>query len=93
LENVTICLRSFPGIFNNLHFGYARENCAGIDTGYLQGKFDKVVVVYNEFKSVIQQQVKIEQLLPIPPEDLQGKKDLRTLSQVDYIYDLPAWKL
>jgi len=80
-------LAKFPGIFNNLHFGYAREIVQELTRGYLQGKFDKVVVVYNEFKSVIQQQVKIEQLLPIPPEDLQGKKDLRTLSQVDYIYE------
>jgi F-type H+-transporting ATPase subunit gamma len=77
----------FPGIFNTLHFGYAREIVQEITGGYLQGKFDKVIVIYNEFKSVIQQQVKVEQFLPILPEDLQGRKDLRTLSQVDYIYE------
>jgi F-type H+-transporting ATPase subunit gamma len=77
----------YPGIFNVLHFGYAREIVQELTRGYLQGKFDKVIVIYNEFKSAIQQNVKIEQFLPILPEDLQGKKDLHALSQVDYIYE------
>jgi F-type H+-transporting ATPase subunit gamma len=44
-------------------------------------------VIYNEFKSVIQQRIVIEQLLPIPPEETKPSNDLRSLSQVEYIYE------
>ena len=49
--------------------------------------YDKVEVVYNEFKSVIQQRIVVEQVLPIPPEQIQEAKDLHALAQVDYIYE------
>src|SRR5690606_2968100 len=37
---------------------------------FMSGKVDSVVLVYNEFKSVIQQQVVVEPLLPFRPESL-----------------------
>lgn len=37
---------------------------------YIDGRFDEVFVVYNEFKSAIMQEVKVEKLLPLKPEDL-----------------------
>ncbi|HNB71685.1 MAG TPA: ATP synthase F1 subunit gamma [Acidobacteriota bacterium] len=51
---------------------------------------DKVVLIYNEFKSVIQQVVRTEQLLPIgrfseQTEDGQGGSD----SSTDYLYEQP----
>jgi F-type H+-transporting ATPase subunit gamma len=75
------------GIFSDLDFDHARSFVHEITDGYLKGRFDKVDVVYNEFKSVIQQRIVIEQLLPIPPEESQPSKDLKGLSQVDYIYE------
>jgi F-type H+-transporting ATPase subunit gamma len=76
-----------PGIFSDLDFDHARSFVQEITGGYLEGRFDKVEVIYNEFKSVIQQRIVIEQLLPIPPEEIQSSKDLKGLSQVDYIYE------
>ena len=38
--------------------------------GYLTEEFDQVYMVYNEFKSAIQQRVVVEQLLPIKPMDI-----------------------
>ncbi|MFH0992160.1 MAG: ATP synthase F1 subunit gamma [bacterium] len=76
------------GIFNSLDFGDARELVTEITEGYLKGEFDKVEVIYNEFKSVIQQKIVVEQLLPIPPEETQHKPgDLHALAQVEYIYE------
>lgn len=43
---------------------------------------DKVYIIYNEFKSVLQQQVTLEQLLPIVPEQLNIDEPV-----VDYIYE------
>jgi len=37
---------------------------------YLDDTFDQVYMVYNEFKSAIQQRVVVEQLLPIKPMDI-----------------------
>ena len=37
---------------------------------YLSEEFDQVYMVYNEFKSAIQQKVIVEQLLPIKPMDI-----------------------
>ncbi|MBI4417493.1 MAG: ATP synthase F1 subunit gamma [Ignavibacteriales bacterium] len=74
------------GIFSNLDFNVARGIVAEVTEGYLKGDFDKVVVIYNEFKSVIQQRIIIEQLLPIPPEDV-AADHTQPLSQVEYIYE------
>jgi F-type H+-transporting ATPase subunit gamma len=49
---------------------------------YVGNAADKIYVIYNEFKSVMQQQVIIEQLLPVVPEKITGKG-----LPVDYIYE------
>ena len=43
---------------------------------YIDGKYDEVFVVYNEFKSAIMQEVKVEKLLPLKPEDLDVNDDV-----------------
>lgn len=75
------------GIFGNLHFGHARTIIEQITDQYLKNEFDRVEVIYNEFKSVIQQKIVIEQILPIPPEQIQKTNDLRSLAQIDYVYE------
>jgi F-type H+-transporting ATPase subunit gamma len=46
---------------------------------------DRVYVVYNEFKSVMQQDVVVEQLLPVVPEETGiGREEGHV---VDYIYE------
>jgi F-type H+-transporting ATPase subunit gamma len=50
-------------------------------------KIDKVFIIYNEFKSVMQQRVVIEQLLPVSRAT--EKEDTGTLNLVDYIYEQP----
>ncbi|MBC8287390.1 MAG: ATP synthase F1 subunit gamma [Nitrospinae bacterium] len=57
------------------------ENLAALFT---EKKVDKVFMVYNEFKSVMQQEVVVEQLLPVVPEKLAHKEDTFA---VDYIYE------
>jgi F-type H+-transporting ATPase subunit gamma len=48
---------------------------------FKEGKFDKVEVVYNEFKNVATQILRVEQFLPVVPPAVD-----RTATQVDYIY-------
>lgn len=50
---------------------------------------DKVFLVFTEFKTVLSQQVKVEQLLPIPRiEPAEG--ETQTGAQAEYIYEQPA---
>ncbi len=49
---------------------------------------DKVFIIYNEFKSVLQQRVVIEQLLPISRTT--EKDQSATANLVDYVYEQPA---
>jgi F-type H+-transporting ATPase subunit gamma len=48
---------------------------------FIDNKADRIYMVYNEFKSIIQQEVIREQLLPIVPEEVEGD-DL-----TDYIFE------
>ncbi|MBZ0178508.1 MAG: ATP synthase F1 subunit gamma [Melioribacteraceae bacterium] len=58
---------SYPGIFSELKFEFASSMVTDFVNKFLKGEIDKVVVVYNQFKSVVQQEVVEEQLLPILP--------------------------
>ncbi|MEP0823545.1 MAG: ATP synthase F1 subunit gamma [Ignavibacterium sp.] len=76
----------YVGLFAGLDFHNARAIVKDLTDGYLKSDFDKVVMVYNEFKSVIQQRIVVEQLLPIPPEEVQAE-DGHAHAQVEYIYE------
>jgi len=80
-------LSKYVGIFHNLDFNHARGIMAEVIPGYLSQEFDRVEVVYNEFKNVLQQRVVIEQLLPIPHEELKADDAKKAHSLVDYIYE------
>ncbi len=69
------------GLFATLDFGKARAIVDEFTQGYLSGEFDLVEVIYNGFKSIMQQKIVVEHLLPIPPEES------RTTSIFNYIYE------
>jgi F-type H+-transporting ATPase subunit gamma len=54
-------------------------------------QIDKVFLVYNEFKSVMQQRVAIEQLLPVARKASSGEDaaSSEAVTLVDYIYEQP----
>ena len=54
------------GIFNKIDYALASELAERVVERYAKEEIDSVYLVYNEFKSVIQQRVVVEPLLPIP---------------------------
>jgi F-type H+-transporting ATPase subunit gamma len=54
------------GLFQNVQWSHARAIAKTCIDEFTSGKVDSVYLVYNEFKSVIQQRVVLERLLPIP---------------------------
>jgi len=74
------------GLFSGLTFGSAQTIIAEVVQGFLRGEYDRVEVVYNEFKSIIQQRVVIERLLPIPPIEV-GSQTSKRPEHILYIYE------
>ena len=73
-------------------FSEALEIARSIIKRYTEDKeIDKVFLIYNEFKSVLQQRVVLEQLLPVAraKDDEPETKTPHTLTLVDYIYEQP----
>ncbi len=73
-----------PGIFASLNYSVAQRLSDQLISGFLSGEFDKVILIFNEFKSIIQQKIVVEQFLPIPIEDDSGKE---RHSEANYIYE------
>jgi F-type H+-transporting ATPase subunit gamma len=82
--------RGFPvvyeavNVFQHLKFEDAEAIAQVAIDQYTEQKTDAVYLVYNEFKSVIQQRIVAEKLLPIPRADL-DEADAST--RVDYLYE------
>jgi F-type H+-transporting ATPase subunit gamma len=51
---------------------------------------DKVFVIYNEFRSVLQQRVVVEQLLPVArTEEEHAEQETQAETHIEYIYEQP----
>ncbi len=74
---------NFYEIFGNLSFDKSKEAAEFIMQGFLNGDFDKVELVYNEFKNVATQILRAEQFLPLIKE---GKED-KSNTTTDYIFE------
>lgn len=69
-------------ILGNLSFVAVQNAAQWIMDGFANGQYDKVVVVYNEFKNVATQIIRSEQLLPFTADQTSAGG-----SSVDYIYE------
>jgi F-type H+-transporting ATPase subunit gamma len=75
-------------IFQKLGFEHAQTIAHLAMDAFTGGQVDRVMLVYNEFKSVISQRVVVDQLLPIGREEVDADAPAaRAESQVDYLYE------
>jgi len=76
-----------------VEFSEALEVARDIIKRFTEDKeIDKAFLVYNEFKSVMQQRVAIEQLLPVARQaeaEAETQASAEPVSLVDYIYEQP----
>ena len=77
----------FVNIMTRVDHRYAREIGKGIIDYFSASELDAVYLVYNEFKSVVRQDVILEPLLPI--RRLEFEQESETDPGVDYIYEQP----
>jgi F-type H+-transporting ATPase subunit gamma len=72
----------YPGIFSQIDYSTAQRLVDEIIPKYLDGSIDKVIIIFNEFKSIIQQKIVVEQFLPITSGDDDDKPE-----SANYIYE------
>jgi F-type H+-transporting ATPase subunit gamma len=60
--------KDYVGFFGHLSYANAREIADDLIHAYVQDELDAVYLLYNEFKSAIQQQITLVQLLPLRPQ-------------------------
>jgi F-type H+-transporting ATPase subunit gamma len=76
-------LHQHAEILNTLSFNSAAAVADDVMNAFKEGKFDKVEMVYNEFKNVATQVLQTEQLLPVKlPKSEKAKSNA-----VDYIFE------
>ena len=83
------------GLFQKLRFDEAQAIAQTAIDAFLSGQVDRVMLVYNEFRSVMTQRVVVDQLLPIARADVDATgsavapvvegSDPR--AQIDYLYE------
>ncbi len=86
----------FRGAFDKLDFRTADEVASLAEHGFLDGRWDEVFVLYNEFKNTISQNRIVEPFIPIPSErfltpvmesELQHQNDSQPTMSNDPIYE------
>jgi F-type H+-transporting ATPase subunit gamma len=84
------------GIFQKLKYQDAQRIAQTAMDVFLKGDVDRVMLIYNEFRSVMSQRVIVDQLLPIARAEVDAaaaaapKADAHALSLVDYLYEPSA---
>ncbi|MDL5047621.1 ATP synthase F1 subunit gamma [Oscillatoria amoena NRMC-F 0135] len=74
-------VKSHTGIISSITFDRVSAAAEYIMESFKSGTYDKVEVVYNEFKNVATQVLRTEQYLPVVMPETGGKA-----TEVDYIY-------
>ena len=69
-------------LFNRIDYDQAQKIGANLISQFKSQEIDAIYLLYNEFKSVIQQRIVVERLLPIPTFEPEARDSI-----VDYIYE------
>ncbi|MEK6689703.1 MAG: ATP synthase F1 subunit gamma [Nitrospirota bacterium] len=79
--------KTWVGLSGKITYSNAQEIARDIVKNYTEELFDEVCLVYNEFKSAMQQRVIIEKLLPIEPQKVEKEE---VIHYGEFIYEPSA---
>jgi F-type H+-transporting ATPase subunit gamma len=77
-------INNYSTLFQNLSFDNVSNAAEHLMEVFKKGEFDKIEIVYNEFKNVATQILRVEQFLPILPTAIE--KNAKAATATDYIY-------
>ncbi len=81
-------INSFPGFFDDIQYNATSRIMEAATAQFVDGDFDEVYIAYNEFKSVIAQNRKVQKVLPIDTEDItKSDSDNASKQAIDYLYE------
>jgi F-type H+-transporting ATPase subunit gamma len=95
----------YVNVLAKVELSTAHEIAGLVSDSYVKDQIDAVYLIFNEFKTVMTANLKVEKLLPVEPEQAQEsaaekaagqpgeKKSEEPESQIDYIYEQPVEKL
>jgi len=70
------------GVYQTLRYSTAREIATDLIEAFTSGEVNRVFLIHNEFKSVIEQPLVVDRLLPIPRHEIQPEEP-----ELDYLYE------
>jgi F-type H+-transporting ATPase subunit gamma len=77
---------AWVGLSGRISYTNAQEIAGNLIEGYTGETFDEVIVIYNEFKSLIAQKVTIKKLFPVGA--MEGEESQKEASMTaDYLYE------
>ena len=79
--------QEWTGIFDKLTFEHAIDIGGDLTDHFVKGTFDELHIVYNEFKSAIQQRVIVEKLFPIDAVAEFGTAQTEGTTGGSYLYE------
>ena len=82
IRKANTVITNHTSIFDTLNFDNASVIADEVTQLFLDGKYDKVVLVYNQFKNAATQIIQTEQLLPLAPVASD-----KPVSTTDYIFE------
>ncbi len=68
--------------FKSLKYSDSVESISKIKELYLNEEYKRVDIIYNQFKSAIQQAITVKQLLPLVPAEPEGN-----ITPIEYVYE------
>ena len=78
----------YTNFFSKLDIAHAKDIAQQLTDRYSKAEVDAVYIAYNEFKSVIQQRIVVEKLLPLGADDIQASH-----GGVEYIFEQPPQEI
>jgi len=82
-------VKNYPGVFQNLNIQSSNEIVSYMKDLFISGEYDFIEIIYNEFKSIIKQNIVTETLLPFKKKETTDKK----LQNVNFIFEPEAKKI
>lgn len=80
-------IESFPGFFDSIEYDSTSAIMESATADFVKNIYDEVYIVFNEFRSVIAQNRKIDKVLPIDPTSFNSENEDDSKSSIDYIYE------
>lgn len=79
--------KSWLGLSGRITYANAQEISNDLMENYVNETLDEVILIYNEFKSLLLQKVSIVRLLPLGAIEAEEAPDEKTSIAVDFLYE------